>query len=103
VLAYGVRLRTREFGIRIALGAEQSVVRRMVLGRGFILTGIGMVAGAIGALLVARVMASVVFHASPLDPMVLLGAAGFLGVVAAAAAYLPARRATSVDPIQALE
>jgi putative ABC transport system permease protein len=103
VLAYGVRLRTREFGIRMALGAERGAIRRMVLRRGLTVTAIGTGVGALGALALARVMGTVVFHVSPLDPAVLGGAVLLLGVVAGIAAYLPARRATSVDPRTALQ
>jgi putative ABC transport system permease protein len=103
VLSYGVRLRSREFGIRMALGAEAGAIRGMVLRRGLIVTAIGTVAGLIGALALSRLMASIVFQVSPFDPIVLAGAALFMLVVSSIAAYLPARRATIVDPRSALQ
>ncbi|MFI5312156.1 MAG: ABC transporter permease [Gemmatimonadales bacterium] len=103
VLAYGVRLRTREFGIRMALGAERGAIRRMVLRQGLSVTAIGIAAGGLGALVLARVMGAMVFHVSALEPAVLGGAMLLLGVVAAIAAWVPARRATSVDPRTALQ
>lgn len=103
VLSYGVRLRSREFGIRMALGAERGAIRSMVLRQGLTVTAIGVVAGLLGALALARLMASLVFRISPLDPQVLAGAAAFMAVVAAIAAYLPARRATQVDPREVLQ
>ena len=103
VLSYGVRLRTREFGIRMALGAERSAIRRMVLRQGLTVTAVGLAVGLVGAVALSRVMRSMVFHVTPLDPRVLVGAAAFMGVVAAFAAWLPAYRATVVDPRTALQ
>ncbi|HZI42513.1 MAG TPA: ADOP family duplicated permease, partial [Gemmatimonadaceae bacterium] len=103
VLSYGVRLRTREFGIRMALGAEAGAVRAMVLREALRVTAIGIALGAAGALALSRVIASVAFHTSPLDPAVLASVAAFVGLVAAVAAYAPARRATTVDPRTALQ
>jgi putative ABC transport system permease protein len=103
VLSYGVRLRAREFGIRMALGAERGVVRRMVLRQGLTLTAIGTVIGLLGAAAMARLLAALVFRVSPLDPAVLSAAVIVMAIVAAVAAYLPARRATSVDPRTALQ
>jgi predicted lysophospholipase L1 biosynthesis ABC-type transport system permease subunit len=103
VLSYGVRLRSREFGIRMALGAGAGEIRRMVLRQGLTVTAIGIGTGLIGALALSRVMMSLVFRVSTLDPVVLSAAALFMLVVASVAAYLPARRATSVDPRAALQ
>lgn len=103
VLSYGVRLRAREFGIRMALGAEGSAIRQMVLRQGLAVTTIGIAIGLAGALALSRVMASFVFRVSPLDPAVLIGAALFMGAVGTLAAYLPARHATSVDPRTVLQ
>jgi ABC-type antimicrobial peptide transport system permease subunit len=103
VLSYGVKLRTREFGIRMALGAQAATIRRMVLREGLIVTAVGLVIGLVGAALSSRLIASVLFHVKPLDPTVLVGAAAVMGLVAAAAAYLPAWRATIVDPRTALQ
>jgi predicted permease len=98
VLSYGVRLRSREFGIRMALGAERGAIGTMVLRQGMVVTMVGIVIGLAGAMALSRLMTSVLFRVSPLDTRVLLGAVGFMAIVAGIAAYLPARRATSVDP-----
>ena len=103
VLSYGVRLRSREFGIRMALGADGGAIRWMVLREGMVVTGIGTALGLLGAVAVSRLMASMLFGVDPLDPTVVAGAAGFMGLVAAIAAYLPAYRATSVEPGSALQ
>jgi ABC-type antimicrobial peptide transport system permease subunit len=103
VLSYGVRLREREFGVRMALGAEAGRVRRMVLRRGLALVAAGTVIGLVGAAAAARLMQSLVFRVRPLEPSVLAGAAAFMAAVAALAAYLPARRATRVDPRSILQ
>ncbi len=103
VLAYSVRLRSREFGIRMALGADRGAIRRMVLLRGLAVTGVGVAVGLGGAALAARLMASVLFQVSPLDPVVLGGAIVLMSVVAGVAAYLPAHRATDVEPRAALQ
>ena len=103
VLSYGVRLRRREFGIRMALGANGGSIRRMVLREGLVVTAIGVGIGLLGAVALSRVLASLVFGVSTLDPRVLAAAAVFMGVVAAFAAYLPAHRATSVDPSSVLQ
>jgi predicted permease len=103
VLSYGVRLRRREFGIRMALGANGGSIRRMVLREGMLVTAIGVTIGLLGAVALSRVLASLVFGVSTLDPRVLTAAAVFMGVVAAFAAYLPAHRATSVEPSSVLQ
>jgi putative ABC transport system permease protein len=103
VLSYGVRLRSKEFGIRMALGASAGEIRAMVLRQGLTVTAIGIGAGLIGALALSRLMGSLVFHVSTLDPVVLTGSAAFMVLIASLAAYLPARRATGVDPRAALQ
>jgi predicted permease len=103
VLSYGVRLRSREFGIRMALGADRRSIRRMVMREGLTVTAIGTIIGLLGAVALSRVMTSMVFGVSALDPTVIVGAAGFMAVVAAFAAYLPAYRATSVEPSSVLQ
>jgi putative ABC transport system permease protein len=103
VLSYGVKLRTREFGIRMALGAQAATIRRMVLRQGLVVTAIGLAIGLGGAALASRLIASLLFHVKPLEPTVLVGAAALMAVVASAAAYLPAWRATAVDPRSALQ
>jgi ABC-type antimicrobial peptide transport system permease subunit len=103
VLSYTVKLRSREFGIRMALGAERGAIRRLVLLQGMRVTVLGTAAGVLGAIALSRIMAPLVFQESTLDPRVLAAAALFLGAVAAVAAYVPARRATSVEPRTALQ
>ena len=103
VLAYGVKLRTREIGIRVALGAQRGTIRRMVLRQGMTMTAVGMAIGLAGAVAASRVMGSLLFHVRPADPTILTLSALCLASVAALAAYLPARRATSVDPRTALQ
>jgi putative ABC transport system permease protein len=103
VLSYGVRLRSREFGIRMALGADRGSIRRMVMREGLTVTAIGTLLGLLGAVALSRLMASLVFGVSALDATVILGAAVFMAVVAAFAAYLPAHRATSVEPSTVLQ
>jgi ABC-type antimicrobial peptide transport system permease subunit len=87
----------------MALGAEASSIRTMVMRRGLAVTAAGTIVGLAGAVAMSRLMTSLVFRVSPLDPVVLGGAALFMGAVAAAAAYLPARRATRVNPANALQ
>ncbi|HEY4129468.1 MAG TPA: ABC transporter permease [Gemmatimonadaceae bacterium] len=102
VLSYGVRLRTREFGIRMALGAQPAAIRVMVLRQGLAVTAFGVTVGIIVAIALARAMASVLFEVKATDPRVALGAMALMCAVGALAAYIPARRATSVDPRSAL-
>jgi putative ABC transport system permease protein len=103
VLSYGVRLRSREFGIRMALGADRGLIRRMVLREGLLVTAIGTGIGLVGAIAMSRLLASLVFGISALDPRVMAVAAGFMGLVSATAAYLPAYRATAVEPRTVLQ
>ncbi len=102
VIAYSVSQRTREIGIRMALGAQQQAVTGMFVRHGLVLTGIGVVCGLVTAFAVMRLMSSLLFHVSPVDP-VTYGAVS-LGVIATAclASYLPSRRAAMVDPVEAL-
>jgi len=102
VLAYNVGQRSREIGIRMALGAQKSQVLSLVIGHGLrlILVGIGL--GLIAALALTRVMGSLLFEVKPTDPITYLGVSGLLLVVGSLACWLPARRATRVDPIQSL-
>lgn len=102
VLSYTVSQRTTEFGIRMALGATAGDVRWHVLGRGARPVALGIVLGLAAALLLARLMASLLFGVTPTDPVTLAGVAALMAVTAMAAAWLPARRATRVDPAQAL-
>jgi len=102
VVSFVVAQRTREFGVRLALGAQTNDVMRLVLGQGARLVAAGLVAGAIVAALSTRLFASLMFGVSALDPVVYVGTAVLLAIIALAASYLPARRATRVDPIEAL-
>ena len=102
-LSYSVKLRSREFGVRMALGADRGAIRRLVLRQGLVVAVAGVMIGVVGALALSRVMASMVFHVQPLDPGVLAGAVLFILLVGAAAAYLPAHRATAVDPRSILQ
>jgi putative ABC transport system permease protein len=102
VISYAVSRRTREIGIRMALGAQASDVLRMVVWRGMSLTLIGVAIGLAGALALARVMKSLLFNVSATDPATFVGVALAMVAVALIASYIPARRATKVDPLQAL-
>ncbi len=102
VISYSVTQRTGEFGVRLALGASSSDVLRMVLADGMKLTGIGIAAGLAGAFALSRLIVSVLYGVTSTDVMTLLGVPLILLVVAIAACYIPARRATRVDPLVAL-
>jgi hypothetical protein len=102
VLAYTVSQREHEFGIRLALGAETSDVVRLVLRLGMTLTVAGSLVGTVLAVAVMRMASGLLVEVSPSDPVAIAGSALFLGAVALVASYLPARRATKVDPIVAL-
>ena len=102
VMAYSVSQRTNEIGIRIALGARAGDVLGMVMRRGMLLTAAGLAAGLIAALAGARLVGRMLVNVSASDPPIFAGAMAFLGLVALAASYLPARRATKVDPMTAL-
>ncbi len=102
VLAYQVVQRRREIGIRVALGASPHNVRWLVLGQGLRLTSVGIVLGFVGGFALARVLTSLLFGVQRADPLSYLIAASLLLVVALLACYLPARRATKVDPMVAL-
>ena len=102
VMASIVRDQTREIGIRIALGATPGRVRADVLRRAGMVAGVGAGVGLVLALALSRMLTSLLFHVSPTDPIALSSACLVLLVTAAASAYLPARRATSIDPVQAL-
>ena len=99
VLAYAVSQREHEFGIRLALGAAPSDVVGLVLRRGMALTLAGIVIGAVLAIAAMRMAAGLLVGVSPGDPVALAGSALFLGAIALVASYLPARRATKVDPM----
>jgi predicted permease len=102
VMSFAVSQRTHEMGIRMALGAQRSDVLKLVVGQGMILAGIGLVVGLIAALILTRVMSSLLFGIGTTDPLTFAIVSLLLGAVAVAASYLPARRATRVDPMVAL-
>jgi putative ABC transport system permease protein len=102
VMGLAVTQRTRELGIRLALGASRGDVVRLVLGQGAVLVGIGLAAGLLGALVASRALGSLLYNVAPLDPIALVGALLTLSLVALMACFLPARRASLVDPIEAL-
>ena len=102
MLSYAVSLRTREIGVRLALGAPTSRVMRSVVANGVLIVGLGLMVGSLGAAVLTRFLSGLLYEVAPLDlatftlmPVVLLA-------VALVASYLPARRATQVDPVVAL-
>jgi putative ABC transport system permease protein len=102
VIAYSVTQRTREIGIRVALGASRSAILRWVLKQGLVLTMAGVVVGIVGALLLTRLLRSLLFGIGPADIVTYGALAILLTIVALIACYVPARRATKVDPLIAL-
>jgi len=102
VLAFGVAQRARELGIRQALGADRRSILTLVLGHGLRTAGIGIASGLAGALALTRYLQSMLFGVTAHDPLVLAAATGILFAVALLACYLPARRATGIDPAIAL-
>jgi len=102
VMAYAVAQRTRELGIRLALGASRSEVMRLVVGHGLRLTALGVTAGLAASYAVTRFIASLLFGVSATDMVTFVGVALLLAGAAVAASYLPARRATRIDPMVAL-
>ena len=102
VLAFGVAQRVREFGIRQALGADRRTILRLVLTRGMLTTAVGIALGLTGAALLTRFLRSLLYAVGAYDPTVFAGATVTLLAVAAIACYIPARRATEVDPMVAL-
>jgi predicted permease len=102
LVQYSVSRRTREIGIRIALGAQSADVFRMILGRGLKLAGLGVLTGLIAAAALMQLMSGLLFGVHPIDGVTFLGAGLALGLVAVFACLIPGRRATSVDPIVAL-
>src|SRR5262249_61774903 len=102
VISYSVSQRTREIGIRMALGAQRQAVTRMFVTHGLGLAAIGIAFGLAGAVALARVMASLLFEVSPVDPMTYVAVCAGLAAAALVASYLPALRATLVNPVTAL-
>jgi putative ABC transport system permease protein len=102
VLAYSVAQRTHEIGIRVALGAHGEDVLALIMGEGIRIVALGMGIGLLGALALTRLLRSLLFGVSPTDPVTLVAVSVGLALVAVLACYLPARRATRVDPMVAL-
>jgi len=102
VISYSVARRSKEFGLRMALGAQQTDVLGLVMKQGAVLTAIGVVVGVAAALALTRLMASLLFGVQPSDALTYLFVPALLAVVALLASYIPARRATQVDPMKAL-
>jgi len=102
VLAYSVNQRTREIGLRMALGAPRAQVLRLIVREGMTVGAIGIAVGVVGALVLSRVLASLVFDVPVRDPLTYLAVASMLTLVALAACAIPARKASRVDPMVAL-
>jgi ABC-type antimicrobial peptide transport system permease subunit len=102
VMSYWVQRRTREIGVRIALGAQARDVIRLVLRQGMVTAAMGVVAGIVGALALTRFLQSLLFGVKPTDLLTFVGVTLLLTFVAFLASYIPARRATRVDPLEAL-
>jgi predicted permease len=102
VIAYSVSQRTREIGIRMALGAQQKTLTGMFVWHGLLLTATGVACGLLVAIIIMRLMSSLLFRVSPMDPVTYIAVSLGLGATAFVASYLPSRRAAMVDPVEAL-
>src|SRR5678815_374219 len=102
VMSYSVSQRTREIGIRIALGGRPREILILVIRQALVLSCIGMVVGLIAAIALTRAMRALLFEVTPLDPISFAISLGLLAGVAVLASYIPARRATKIDPVAAL-
>jgi putative ABC transport system permease protein len=102
VLAYSVTRRSRELGIRLALGADRGRLRRMVLGEGISVAGVGVLLGIVGGLWASRLVEQLLYDVAPRDPLTFSATAALFLAVAAAASLLPSLRATRVDPVEVL-
>jgi putative ABC transport system permease protein len=102
VMSYAARQRTREIGIRMAIGASTRAILRLFLARGAAMVGGGIAAGLLGAVALTRALQTLLFGVSTSDPLVFAGVTTMLAAVAMVAAWVPARRATRLDPVVAL-
>jgi len=102
VLTFSVARRTREIGIRVALGAQRRDEFKLIMVRGLVLVGVGVSLGVAASFALAKTLSSLLFGVEPNNLIILLGVSGGLVVIALLACYLPARRATKVDPLVAL-
>jgi predicted permease len=102
VISYAVSRRTHEIGVRVALGATPAAVVRLIIGQGMGVVAVGVVAGLAGALVVTRLMTTVLYGVRVTDPLTYIGVAALLTGVALLASYIPARRATRIDPLVAM-
>jgi ABC-type antimicrobial peptide transport system permease subunit len=102
VISYGVSDRTHEIGLRVALGAKQADILAMVMRQGLVLALSGVAIGILAAFGITRLMTSLLFGTSPTDPVTYAGVVFLLSIVTLAACYIPARRASQVDPMVAL-
>jgi ABC-type antimicrobial peptide transport system permease subunit len=102
VISYAISQRRREIGIRLALGAPLPAVRRLFVRRGLVMGAAGLVVGLAGAVAVTRLMKSLLYGVTPLDPMTFAAMPVVLAAAAALASYLPARAATTVDPVETM-
>jgi putative ABC transport system permease protein len=101
-MAFSVWRRTREIGVRLALGARRSEVSRLVLAEAGRIVIIGALAGTVGAMLAARLVGTLLFDTAPYDPLRYATVGAGLAAIALLASYIPARRASRIDPMQAL-
>jgi putative ABC transport system permease protein len=101
-MSFSTSQRTREFGVRRALGAGRRDIVGLVLGEGLKLAGFGVIVGLVAALLLARLMQALLFGVTATDPVTFLFVSFALALVAVAACYLPARRALKIHPVEAL-
>ena len=102
ILTFATAQRTREIGIRMAVGGKAHDILTLVLSESARLIAVGVVLGLLGSLAAARLIAALLYSTSPTDPLTLTGTAALLGLVALVACYVPARRATRIDPLSAL-
>jgi ABC-type antimicrobial peptide transport system permease subunit len=102
VIAYGVAQRTREIGVRVALGASRAAILKQVVATGMAPVGVGAVVGLVGVWGLERFVRSLLYGVKPSDPGILLGTLALLGLAAFAASWFPARKAAAVEPLIAL-